>query len=136
MKRVAFLIGLLCISGIGFAAEITGKELCKQNFETYRDRLLKTPTDSSVWQELRVCADLLKRWNEAALIASAVLEKKVERPEPHLILGFAYYNAKDYSRAVDELKESIRLKDDQAPAYFQLGLAYLRLGQPSAAVGA
>ena len=52
-------------------------------------------------------------------------------PEPHLILGLAHYHTKDYNAAVDDFKESIRLKDDQAMVYFQLGLAYLHLNQPS-----
>ena len=117
-------------------AAASGKDLCKRNFDAYKDRLRKDPEESAGWAELRACADLLKRWGEAGAIASAAIEKKVRRPEPHLILGQAYYYAKDYPHAIDEYKEAIRLKDDQAQAYFYLGLAHLHMNQPSDAVAA
>jgi tetratricopeptide (TPR) repeat protein len=114
----------------------SGKDLCKQNFDQYKTALRKDPNDTRSWAELRVCADLLKRWGEAGAIASAALEKGVKRPEPHLILGHAYFQSKDFSHAIDEFRESVRLKDDQAQAYFYMGLAYLHLNQPSDAVAA
>jgi tetratricopeptide (TPR) repeat protein len=118
------------------AAETGGKDLCKQNFDVYRQKLKQNPNDASAWQEMRVCADLLKRWGEAGAISQAILESNINRYEPHLILGQAFYHAKDYSHAVDEYKEAIRLKDDLAMLYFQLGLAYLHLNQPQDAVAA
>ncbi len=138
--RIFFLIFFTLATGAALAAETpaaaphTEKDLCKQNFDVYRDRLRKNPDDGGAWAELRVCADLLKRWGEAGAIAEASIERKVQRYEPHLILGQAYYHAKDYPHAVDEYKEAVRLKNDQAMIYFQLGLAYLHLNQPSDAV--
>jgi tetratricopeptide (TPR) repeat protein len=144
MKRLVFPLILAALwTGSAAAADApaatpatSGRDLCKQNFDIYRDRLRKDPNDGAAWRELRVCADLLKRWGEAAAIASAAVEKNVKRPEPHQILGHAYYYAKDYPHALEEFKESVRLKDDQAHVYFQLGLTYLHLNQPSDAVGA
>jgi tetratricopeptide (TPR) repeat protein len=138
MKRVyqAVFFALLLPVQPAAAAEISGKDLCKQNFAEYKTRLTKNPDDAAGWQELRVCSDLLKRWNEAALIAQDAVERKVQRPEPHLLLGLAHYRSKDFAKAVDEFQESIRLKDDQAIAYFQLGLAYLHMNMPSEAVKA
>jgi len=118
------------------ATSPSGKNVCKDNFDSYKDTLRKSPDDARTWSELRVCADLLKRWGEAGAIAQAAIDKKVERPEPHLILGQAYYQSKDYPHAVDEFQESIRLKNDHAQAYFYLGLSYLHLNQPSEAVKA
>jgi tetratricopeptide (TPR) repeat protein len=112
------------------------RDLCKQNFNEYRDRLRKSPDDGQAWSELRVCADLLQRWGEAGAIAGSLLEHGVNRYEPHLILGQAYYHAKDYTHAADEFKEAVRLKDDLAMGYFQLGLTYLHLNQPADAVAA
>jgi tetratricopeptide (TPR) repeat protein len=134
--RHALVFVLLFAGPPAFAAETSGRDLCKQNFTEYKTRLTKDPADAAGWQELRVCSDLLKRWNEAALIAQDAIDRKVERPEPHLLLGIAYYRSKDYAKAVDEFQESIRLKDDQAIAYFQLGLAYLHMNMPSEAVKA
>ena len=137
MKRSSlFLLVVLGLTGGMKAQADTGKELCKQNFDVYRARLSKNPNDAGAWQELRVCTDLLKRWGEAGLIASDAIDKKVQRPEPHFILGLAHYHTKEYPQAVEEYKEAIRLKDDQALFYFQLGLAYLHMNQASDAVAA
>jgi tetratricopeptide (TPR) repeat protein len=113
-----------------------GRDLCRNNFSAYKERLAKNPDDAQSWQELRVCTDLLRRWNQAAAIANEAVENKSDRPEPHLILGLAHYHAKEYAQAVDEFKEAIRRKDDQAMYYFQLGLAYLHINQPQDAVKA
>jgi tetratricopeptide (TPR) repeat protein len=139
MKHRFFLVVLAFLLTPAWAAKpavpTSGKELCKQNFDIYRDKLRKDPNDGAAWSELRVCADLLKRWGEAAAIASGAVEK-VRRPEPHQILGQAYYYAKDYPHALEEFRESVKLKDDQAMVYFQMGLTYLHMNQPSDAVGA
>lgn len=115
---------------------LAGKDLCKQNFDSYKDRLRKDPEDTEAWSELRLCADLLKRWGEAGAIASAAIEKKVNRAEPHLILGQAYYQAKDFPHAIDEFQEAVRIRGDMAAAYFYMGLAHLHMNQPSDAVKA
>lgn len=150
MKRIGFIV--LFLAGLGaspraWAAEPpakastpatppSGKDLCKQNFDEYRDRIKQNPDDNTAWQELRVCSDLLKRWGEAGAIASAAIDRGVKRPEAYLIVGLAHYHTKDYNAAVDDFKESLKIKEDQAMVYFQLGLAYLHLNQASDAVGA
>ena len=78
------------------ASNAAGKDMCKQNFDEYRDKIKTNPDDEKAWQELRVCADLLKRWGESGAIASAAIERGVVRAEPHLILGMAHYRMKDY----------------------------------------
>src|SRR4051812_48186645 len=115
MRASGLILGLYLIGtgSLVFAAPAStppsgGKTLCKDGFESYKDRLRKNPDDAAAWSELRVCADLLKRWGEAGAIAQAALDKNVKRPEPHLILGLAYYRAKDYPHAVDEYQEAIR----------------------------
>src|SRR5262249_27413056 len=97
-----------------------GRDLCKQNFDAYRDRIKANSDDGAAWKELRVCSDLLKRWGEAGAIAQGAVDRGVKRPEAYHIIGLAHYHTKDYTSAVDDFKESIRLKDDQAPVYFQL----------------
>src|SRR3954468_3923168 len=133
MRRAAILIAMtLTFAGrLDAAAPASppatanpGRALCRDNFGVYKERLGKDPNDTQAWQELRVCSDLLRRWNEAAAIADAAVAKKSTRPEPHLILGLSHYHAKEYAQAVDEFKEAIRRDDKQAMYYFQLGLAY------------
>jgi tetratricopeptide (TPR) repeat protein len=116
--------------------EISGRELCKQSFDGYKAQLAAHPNDSAAWQELRVCADLLKRWTEAAAIAQAAIDNHVERPEPYFIVGLSHYAAKEYSEAADSYREAIRLNGSQAVYFFQLGLAYLHMNEPGQAVGA
>jgi tetratricopeptide (TPR) repeat protein len=103
------------------AAKESGRGLCDENFGNYRETLHRDPDDSQAWQELRVCAELLKRWGEAGAIATAAIDRGVRRPEPHMILGMAHYRLKDYNAALDDFKDAIKLKDDNAMAYFQLG---------------
>ncbi len=124
------------LSSKSLKKNLAGKDLCKQNFDAYKERLRKNPEDAEGWSELRVCADLLKRWGEAGAIASAAIEKKINRAEPHLILGQAYYQAKDFAHAIDEFQEAVRIKGDLAQAYFYMGLAHLHMSQPSDAVKA
>src|SRR5689334_16658006 len=76
-------------------APTTGRGLCEENFDLYREKLHKDPDDAKAWQELRVCADLLKRWGEAGAIATSAIDHGVKRPEPHIILGMAHYKTKD-----------------------------------------
>src|SRR5580765_3521198 len=71
--------------------DASGRGLCEENFGLYRERLHKNPDDAAAWQELRVCAELLKRWGEAGAIATAAIDHGVKRPEPHMILGMAHY---------------------------------------------
>src|SRR3954471_9253852 len=79
MRRIGFivLLGTALTSGLQADSKLPaptpsttvpgmgGKELCKQNFDEYRDRIKQNSSDSEAWQELRVCSDLLKRWGEA-----------------------------------------------------------------------
>src|SRR6266853_1729842 len=99
MRRVPVIAAVFLGLGMNLAwgaaptpaapAPSTERDLCKQNFDVYRDRLRKSPDDTGAWAELRVCADLLKRWGEAGAIAQASVDRNVQRYEPHLILGQA-----------------------------------------------
>src|SRR4029077_14894216 len=133
MNRILlFFMGVLLLSAAGLRAEETaqGKDLCKQNFDAYLGLLRKGTDDAKTWAEFRVCTDLLKRWPDAGMVAEEALQTNPNLPDAHLILGMAHYHAKEYAQAVDELKESIRLKNDQPVASFQLGMFYLYLTQP------
>jgi tetratricopeptide (TPR) repeat protein len=136
MKRVILLLILLTLGGLASADDNQERDVCKDNYDTYKDLLSKHAEDDKTWPVFRACTDLLKRWPEAALVASDALQKKHDLPEAHLILGMAHYHAKEYTQAIDEYKESIRLKNDQAIAYFQMGMSYLYLNQPEEAVKA
>jgi len=147
MKRIVQILSIASLLWVPFyaaaekapkslAAGSSGRGLCDENFGNYRERLHKDPNDTAAWQELRVCAELLKRWGEAGAISTAAIERGIQRPEPHMILGMAHYRMKDYASALDDFKEAVRIKDDQAIAYFQLGLTYLHLNQPEDAVAA
>jgi len=77
------------------SAADAGRDLCRTNFSVYKERLTKNTEDAAAWQELRVCSDLLRRWNEAAVIASEAIDKKSDRAEPHLILAWRIITPKN-----------------------------------------
>jgi tetratricopeptide (TPR) repeat protein len=130
------LLLLLLTVGPCAAAANVGEELCQKSWNSYKERLKKNPADDAAWMEFRVCAGELKRWNEAVEVALEARHKNPDRPEPHLLLGLAQMQQRNYERAVDHFDESIRLKHDQPLAYFQMGMAYLFLDQPTEAAQA
>jgi tetratricopeptide (TPR) repeat protein len=118
------------------AAGPQGKELCEKNYASYKDRILKNPTDDEAWTELRVCTGVLKKWDEAIQVALQARLKNRDLPQPYLILGLAQMQQKNYDRAVEHFDQTIALKSAQPLAYFQMGMAYLFLNEPTKAAQA
>ena len=119
-----------------YAAETSGKEHCEKSYNTYKDQVLKNPSDALAWTEFRVCTTELKKWDEAIQVALQVRQKNHDLSEPYLILGLAQMQQKNYERAVEHFDQSIALKSDQPLAYFQMGMAYLFLNEPAKAAAA
>jgi Flp pilus assembly protein TadD len=112
------------------AAGPEGKEFCKKNYASYKDRIAKNPNDDDAWTELRVCTGELKSWDEAIQVALQARLKNKELPQPYLILGLAQMQQKNYERAVEHFDQTIALRSEQPIAYFQMGMAYLFLNEP------
>ncbi len=130
MRRILFLVALLLSgSGVGMAAQ-SGKDLCQKNYASFKDRILRTPSDDAAWTELRVCTIELKNWDEAIQVALQVRQKNRDLPQPYLMMGLAQMQQKNYERAVEHFDQSIALKSQQPLAYFQMGMAYLFLNEP------
>ncbi len=130
MRRLLIVL-LLAIPSAGLsAAEPSGKDLCQKNYSSYKDRVLKNPSDEQAWTEFRVCTTELKRWDEAIQVALQVRQKNRDLPGPYLILGLAQMQQKNYERAVEHFDQTIALKSSQPLAYFQMGMAYLYLNEP------
>src|SRR5438876_947156 len=66
--------------------DTAGSEFCRKNYDGYKARILKNANDADAWMELRVCTTELKRWNDAAALASTVLKSNPEQADAHLIL--------------------------------------------------
>ncbi len=74
MKRLTMLIWL-SVSCLALASAETSKDHCEKSYSTYKDRVLKNPTDSLAWTEFRVCTTELKKWDEAIQVALQVRQK-------------------------------------------------------------
>ncbi len=136
MKRLALLLFFTVSCSSLYAAEPAGKELCQKNYNSYKDRVIKSPSDEKAWTEFRVCTTELKKWDEAIQVALQVRLKNHDLAEPYLILGLAQMQQKNYERAVEHFDQSISLKSSQPIAYFQMGMAYLFLNEPAKAAQA
>ena len=133
MKRLLIVFAALFWSASLHAEQITGKELCKKNFSTYKDRIARNPADDQAWTELRVCTAELKNWDEAIQVALQARLKNHDLPQPYLIMGLAQMQQKNYDRAAEHFDQSIARKSEQPLAYFQMGMAYLFLNEPTKA---
>ncbi len=113
-----------------------GKQLCKDQYDQYKAQLAQHPDDAKTWDEFRACTSELKRWSDGAEVGRAALQKGVQLPGPHMVLGLAYLHSKEYQKAADAFDEAIRLKHEQPLAYYYLGMSYLFLRQPEQAAQA
>ena len=127
-----------CILGAAslYAAGPEGKDICQKNYSGYKDRITKNPLDDEAWTELRVCTTERKKWDDAIQVALQARLKNRDLPQPYLILGLAQMQQKNYERAVEHFDQTIALKSGQPIAYFQMGMAYLFLNEPTKAAQA
>ncbi len=130
----ALTISLL--SGTCLATDNTGKDLCRKNYASYKDRIARAPSDDAAWTELRVCTIELKNWDEAIQVALQARQKNRDLPQPYLIMGLAQMQQKNYERAIEHFDQTIALKSEQPLAYFQMGMAFLFLNEPAKAAEA
>jgi tetratricopeptide (TPR) repeat protein len=123
------------IFSLGFSvhADQASKDFCKKNYDTYKDRVTKNPADVEAWTEFRVCTAELKRWTEAAAVATEAIRVKPDISEPHLLLGITEMHTQQYAQAADEFDDAIRLKHDQVAAYHYLGMTHLFMNHPKEA---
>ncbi|HVO32690.1 MAG TPA: tetratricopeptide repeat protein, partial [Elusimicrobiota bacterium] len=134
VATVAWVLAFLAMAG-GARAE-TAAELCKQEFDGYKQKLAKTPEDNQLWTEFRACVIELKRWNDGADIGADAIKSHPELWQPHLLIGIAHFHMKEYQQAVDEFKEATRLKSDEPLPHYYLGMSYLFLKRPEDAAPA
>jgi tetratricopeptide (TPR) repeat protein len=130
---------LLCgIFGLSAACYADGpdKETCRLKFESFKEAAAKNPADDQAWTSLRQCTTLLKKWNEAAVVAQAVIAQKPDAENAHLLLGITEIHMQEYSKASEEFTKATELKPDQALPFYYLGMAQLYLNQPDDAVKA
>jgi len=136
-RKLLLSLGLAVILGVTTRAfadpEVSGADLCRKNFDSYKDRLAKNPDDGQGWAEFRACVSELKRWNEGQEVASIGIQQRPQRFEPHLILGIALLHGKEYQKACDEFQTATELKPDQAQPFYYLGMAKLFLNHPAEA---
>jgi|GEM_PF-2721234 len=125
----AFFIGASVLQ----AAEISPRDLCRKKITQLKQQLSKNPANPQGWVELRTCANELKEWNEAVEAAMAAKQKAPDNAEPHIIIGMAQMQGKDYTRSIEHFDKAIELDAHQPYAYFQMGMAYLFLNQPEKA---
>ncbi len=133
-----FLLGTasLWLGGLPLRAEGLGKDVCKKNFDSFKELLAKNPHDEATWNQLRVCTNELKRWNEAASIASDALAKDANIADAHLVLGITELHAKVYPKAAEEFRQASTLNSEKPAPYYYLGMADLFLNNPSEAAEA
>ena len=112
----------------------TGKDLCKKNFDSYKESLTKNPDDDKTWTQFRICVAELKRWHDGQEVATTGIQQRPQQPEAHLILGIALLHSKEYQKAVDEFHTASQLKSDQPQPYYYLGMADLFLNHPGEAI--
>ncbi len=60
---------------------------------------------------------------------SLVLSKNPNSAEAHNGLGYAYYQRKDYSKALAEYLKAVKLNPNYSSAYFNLGVLYFNVGR-------
>lgn len=138
MKRpvIAFLLfPLLGLASIA-QAEISGRDACKSEFNSIKEKLKKNPQDSNAWNEFRACVNELKRWNDGAHVAHEALEKNKDIWQAHLLLGISTLHTKEYEKAAQSFRKATELKTDSAAPYYYLGMAYLFQGESDDAVAA
>ena len=75
-------------------------------------------------------------WKNSIKLFQRVVTATIDNYVAHNILGFEFSKRGDYTSAIDQIHEAIRINPNYAPAYFNLGVAYLGLNNIPEAINA
>lgn len=105
--------------------------LFDRSISEFQRALALRPDFPQAWNNMGGTYLLMRRWDDAI----SCFEKAagdISYATPHyayLNLGFAYYQKKDYNRAVSYYREALRVDPSFAMAFENLGLAHEALGE-------
>ena len=126
MEEAHFLLGFI----------YSGRKKYHEAIQHYKEALEINPKFYKAKNNLGSVYLSMERWREAAEIFRELLEESMY-PTPELAhnnLGWAQYNLRRYSKALEHLKMAIFLKPEMCLAYNNLGLTHKALGNTAEAV--
>lgn len=126
MEQAHFLLGFI----------YSGRKKYHEAIKHYKKALELNPKFYKAKNNLGSVYLSMERWRDAAKLFRELLDQSMY-PTPELAhnnLGWAQYNLRRYSKALEHLKMAVFLKPEMCLAYNNLGLTHRALGNTAEAV--
>lgn len=126
MEKAHFLLGFI----------YSGRKKYHKAIQHYKEALRLNPKFFKAKNNLGSIYLAMERWRDAAEIFRGLLDESMY-PTPELAhnnLGWAQYNLRRYSKALEHLKMAVFLKPEMCLAYNNLGLTHEAMGNMAKAI--
>lgn len=99
-----------------------------EKYNDLKNKYGTDPNDTTVAKEFAIMLSQAHRKPQAVEIFNNILEKAPARTDILLLLGYEYYEMKDYDKAEEMTQKVLKYKKDNAQAKYNLGAISLAKG--------
>ena len=117
------------LGGRGIGAWLLSRTKYRESLPYFSSAVETNPLFSSAWHNRGTAYYALKRLGEAENDLVKANELDPSRPSTHNTLGDIYFDVRNYERALDEYKKSIKLDTQNYVPYYSIGLIMKTLGK-------